>query len=439
MTPLCDDGGMDVELVIAARQALDELATVDLDSCDREMLDGVLRHWRTLRSFTDVYDVRIARRSRELASEGRSETVEGILAQRGRRGKREARDAARREQACEQMPCFEQALAHGTVSTGHLDALAAATHGLDEEAQVEFVDHAETLLGLAEWQSVEAFTRECDELARNVSHDEGESRLERQKKECRVRRWVDRITGMHHIHAELDAESGAKAWTAINALASSMRHAASEASKPPPDQPPGRSGRPNSWDWYAAQALVELLTGARSVGKRVPEVAVLIDWDTLRSGLHEHSACETSDGTMLPPSAVRRLCCEAEIFPAVLDGDGEVVDQGRSQRLANRAQRRALGAMYRTCGFPGCDVSFDRCEIHHVDWWEKFGPTDLRNLLPLCSRHHHLVHEGGWTLRIGAHRVITLTRPDGTVQFTGSTIDRAVPAAHRRRRRCSAA
>jgi hypothetical protein len=201
----------------------------------------------------------------------------------------------------------------------------------------------------------------------------------------------------------------------------------------------GPRGRPYSWDWYAAQALVELLTGARSVDKRVPEVAVLIDWETLRTGLHEHSLCETSDGTMLPPSTVRRLCCEAEVFPAVLDGEGDVVDLGRSQRLANRAQRRALRAMYRTCGFPGCDVTFDQCEIHHVDWWERFGRTDLCNLLPLCSRHHHLVHDGGWTLRLGPQRVITVTRPDGVVHFTGSTVDRAPPASHGRRRRCSAA
>jgi hypothetical protein len=429
---------MEVELVIAARKALDALAAADLDSCDRDMLDVVLEHWRTLRSFSDVCDVRIARRSRELAAQGRSETVEGILAQRGRRGKREARDAARREQACEQMPCFEKALADGAVATGHLDALAAATHGLDDDAQAAFVDHAESLLGLAEWQSVEAFTRECDELARNVSHDEGESRLERQKKDCRVRQWVDRITGMHHIHAELDAESGAKAWTAINAVAASMRHAATEAGESAAE-PHGPTGRRYSWDWYAAQALIELVTGARSVDKRVPEVAVLVDWRTLCSGLHERSLCETSEGTMLPPSTVRRLCCEAEIFPAVLGGHGEVVDLGRSQRLANRAQRRALRAMYRTCGFPGCDVSFDRCEIHHIEWWENFGPTDLQNLLPLCSRHHHVVHEDGWTLRIGPHREITLTRPDGVVHFRGATVDRGPPASLHRRRRGSAA
>ncbi len=107
-------GGVDVELVIAAREALDELAAVDLDACDRDALDAVLAHWRTLRSFTDAFDLRIARRSRQLAELGRSETPEGILAQRGRRSKREARAVAEREKTCAEMPCFEAALAGGT-------------------------------------------------------------------------------------------------------------------------------------------------------------------------------------------------------------------------------------------------------------------------------------------------------------------------------------
>ena len=128
---------------------------------------------------------------------------------------------------------------------------------------------------------------------------------------------------------------------------------------------------------------------------------------------------------------MRRLCCEAEILPVVLDADGEVLDLGHSQRLANRAQHRALRAMYRSCGFPGCDVAFDRCEIHHVDWWELAGPTNLDNLLPLCSHHHHLVHEGGWMLRIAPHRVITLMRPDGTTHYTGTTVNRPPPANRR--------
>ena len=62
---------------------------------------------------------------------------------------------------------------------------------------------------------------------------------------------------------------------------------------------------------------------------------------------------------------------------------------GRSTRLANRAQRRVLRALYPTCAIPGCEARFELCKIHHVIWWEDGGLTDLDNLLPLCSRHHH--------------------------------------------------
>ena len=80
--------------------------------------------------------------------------------------------------------------------------------------------------------------------------------------------------------------------------------------------------------------------------------------------------------------------------------------------------------MYRSCGFPGCDVRFGDCEIHHViEWIRQRGPTDLDNLVPLCSRHHHTVHEGGWTLTLHPDRTITLRRPDGSIHTNESTVD----------------
>jgi hypothetical protein len=123
----------------------------------------------------------------------------------------------------------------------------------------------------------------------------------------------------------------------------------------------------------------------------------------------------------LPPDSIRRLGCDANIIPIVLGGDGVPLDIGRAERLATREQRRALRAMYRSCAHPGCTVRFEDCRIHHVQWWEHFGPTDLANLLPLCERHHHLVHEGHWTLTLKPDRTITLRRPDGTLFFEGTT------------------
>jgi Domain of unknown function (DUF222)/HNH endonuclease len=160
----------------------------------------------------------------------------------------------------------------------------------------------------------------------------------------------------------------------------------------------------------------------RGVGEAISGLLAVDVAGCDRAGLGE--LCETADGTPLPPETVRRLACEAAIVPIVLNSNREVLDCGRDVRVANRAQRRALRAMYRTCGYPGCDVTFDRCDIHHVIEWIRHGTTDLDNLLPLCSKRHHFVHEGHWRLTLGKHRVVTIHRPDGTRYFRGPTINR---------------
>jgi len=86
--------------------------------------------------------------------------------------------------------------------------------------------------------------------------------------------------------------------------------------------------------------------------------------------------------------------------------------------------------MYTTCGIPGCSVASRHCQPHHITWVSKHGPTDLDNLLPLCSRHHHAVHEGGWHLVLHADRALTITYPDGSVHHCGppATYQRPKPA-----------
>jgi hypothetical protein len=129
----------------------------------------------------------------------------------------------------------------------------------------------------------------------------------------------------------------------------------------------------------------------------------------VRGARHDHSISETSSGVALPVDVVRRAGCEAVMASTVLDrATGAVLDAGRTTRVATRAQRRALRAMYPNCAFPGCDRSFDWCQIHHIVPWEQGGPSDLANLLPLCSHHHHLVHEGGWRLSLDAARTLTI-------------------------------
>ena len=165
----------------------------------------------------------------------------------------------------------------------------------------------------------------------------------------------------------------------------------------------------------AAEALGRLVLGSQGVSRPLEaDITVIIDERTLDTGeLHDHSVCETGDGLELPPASVARLLCQGMATPVIKDRNGSVLFVGRTVRHANRAQRRALRALYRTCAFDGCEVPFHRCEIHHIVPWERGGLTDLDNLIPLCSRHHHVVHDLSWTLRLEPERTLVITQPNG--------------------------
>jgi hypothetical protein len=339
-----------------------------------------------------------------------------LLANHGGLSSKQAASAAERERVAAQATGFEDALADADVSAGHLDALAAATRNLDSSQLEAFLGWEDDLLNAARRMSVDAFSRECRGVARQVvaasSDGAGDAAvLDRQRAMSNVKRWVDKVTGMHCSLLELDPVSDATVWSAIDAQLATLRHADGSAD--------------TSWQRMQVDAVVAA-AGAGPGADRIPEIGVLVDYRTIVEGLHAHSVCETVDGVPLPVSTVRRMCCDAEIFPAVLGTDGESLDVGRTARTATPPQRRALRAMHRTCAHPDCTVGFSASRIHHVEWWWRdLGPTDIDNLLPLCERHHHLVHEGGWSLTMSPDRVATWTRPDGTIHHTGTTIDRA--------------
>ena len=165
---------------------------------------------------------------------------------------------------------------------------------------------------------------------------------------------------------------------------------------------------------------------------------MLIDHDTMDVGLHQQSVCETGAGQPVPPDTVRRVGCDADVVPVVVDSTGVVLSMGRTQRTATAEQRTALRVMYRTCAHPDCLVGFDACDIHHATavLARRRVHRPGQTWIPLCQLHHHHVHEGGWTLTLQPDRTIHLRRPDGTLYHEGTTVDVA-PRRHRRHRRDS--
>jgi hypothetical protein len=400
---------------------VDQLAAADPATCDRAAIAALVADASRVRGWLDAFEARVARRVAELAAADGGDRPAAVIAGGGRRAGREAAAVERRGAAFELLPQLGEALAAGAVSADHVDAVARAVGELDDAGRAELaaLDAAVTAKA-TEAASVEAFEREVRELTRLLQTDDGLSRHGQRRRQRCLRRWVDRDTGMCHTHLTVDPETDAKV--------AAVLHAAVRAE----ERVDAATGEQRTLDQLRADAAVALITGARAVDRRIPEVSVLIDLDTLRDRVHAATVCETSDGHPLPAETVRRLACDSAIIPIVLDGDGVVLDVGRQRRSATRDQRHALRAMYATCGFPGCGVRFADCDIHHVVPWHHGGPSNLDNLLPMCSVHHHLVHEGGWTLTLDPDRTLTITRPDGTTAHHGSTTtERPTPTVER--------
>ena len=388
----------------------------DPDVMDADELAAYLSQIGQVTSWCESLRVRAVRAQRRLAADGRADDPRNTLARSGQSSK-DAKAAAEREAICTALPSFEEALAEGTVAAGHVDAVANATRNLADDVRSDFMACADDLLADATRQGVDAFTRGCRDLAKSLTAQAATSdadELDRQRAASSVRRWVDERTGMCHTYLELDPVRDRALWAAIDAQRAVLRQRAGNSRTP--------------WPQLQVDAVVAAVSGGHGVD-RSPEITVLIDHRSLVADARAAGICETDTGVPLPVSTVRRLCCDAEILPVVLGGRSEALDVGRSRRTANRAQRRALRAMHRTCVHPSCTATFDACRIHHVVPWERGGPTDLDGLVPLCEHHHHLVHEGGWSLTMTPDRVATWTRPDGVHHHTGSTIDRRPAAA----------
>src|SRR5690606_31409347 len=122
--------------------------------------------------------------------------------------------------------------------------------------------------------------------------------------------------------------------------------------------------------------------------------------DDMRAGSDEQpfARCELEDGQALALETARRLACDATLVGIVEDENGEPLNVGRRTRAISPALRRALRARDGGCRFPGCGRS-RFTHAHHVVHWANGGETSLKNLITLCTFHHALVHERGYSIR----------------------------------------
>ena len=387
--------------------AVEGLLACDPDVADAADLAGMSRRSATLRAFADYVDVRINRRSNELAAQGAADSGAHVLLDEGRLTGREALATGGRDRVCIEMPKFDDALATGACTAGHVDAVASLTKDLSDEERCDLSFVVDDLVANAADQPVALFEKTTKAAIDKIreSHRPGSDadELDRQRAASKLKRWTDRATGMKQTLISLDPLRDASLHAVIDAHLATLR------------QDPANKLR--SFDELRIEAVMTAV-GTGQSAHRIPEVVVHVDHESACHGRHENTLCETVDGQPIPVSTVQRLCCEAIITAVIVNPDGTVDQLCAESRTANRAQRRQLAAMYSTCAHPHCQVAFSQCRIHHIIWWTRGGKTVLANLLPLCETHHHQVHEGGWQLSIDAHRLVSWFRPNGSLWQT---------------------
>jgi hypothetical protein len=206
------------------------------------------------------------------------------------------------------------------------------------------------------------------------------------------------------LQAELPAADGAVVAKALERLAESL------------PVMPGEED-PTYADARRADALVALCS-SRISNDPDPDRATVVVHAQLDGLVSGEGGCELENGPVIHPETAKRLLCEARVQTVIEDKGGQPLGLGRMTREPSVWMIRHLRYRDLECTFPGCGAR-QFTQAHHITWWENGGSTDLDNLLLVCSFHHKLVHEYGWSVARTKDGIALWFRPDGTPYRSG--------------------
>ena len=386
-----------------------EIRSLDVSELDPGGLDEVVASTRLVERAAAGLLVRAAQRADALSAAGAGPGPEGTLSGDGEVSAATVRAETARAAVAGTMPSFAAALAAGAVGAGHLDALARALGQATDAERAALTEREAGLLTAAERLSVDSFSRHLSRVVRQLREQLGTSR---EPVEPELRLWEGR-DGIGRMAGSFDPETFERIRAEVEAEMAALCRQTDNAAETADGlvEPVALDAR------LAARALLSRLTSGGMggpVGR--PSITLVVDAATLLDGSHPGTVCETGGGMPVPVAAAHRCACDAVIRKVVIDKQGVPIDVGRRFRTATDAQWAALRTLYTGCAWYGCDRPLSWCQAHHVVYWTPphNGPTDLANLVPLCSRHHHLAHEGGWQLLLDPDRALRHHQPDGT-------------------------
>jgi hypothetical protein len=390
------------------RVALAECDDVPLwSSTDAQIGEELVQAWASAQQALAV----VAHLIREAESRGlpKKEAASSTpvwLRQRIRTSMWEGRRLAKLSATLHDFPALDTAVSRGDVSAEQATVIADAITDLPPDTGTEPRQRAESLLI--------TYAGEFDPLplakigARILAHvdpdaaDRHDAEALRRQDERAHRARGFTLSPRGDGLVRLSGWLGTTAAAAVNAALDPLCH---------PGRDPKIDGEtPRTPAQRRADALVDVCNRALrggdlpATGGDAAQVVVTIPVDVLRTepDVAEGSGGVLDTGAPISVAEARQLACDAQIIPAVLGTDGQVLDLGRAKRLINGPIRRALILRDGGCAFPSCDRPANWADGHHIKAWADGGATALSNACLLCRYHHQVIHHTEWQVRIGA-------------------------------------
>lgn len=361
------------------------------------------------------------------ALRARHTRLEDWMARSGQETPREASGVVWAARALERRPSVRDAAATGQITLLQAKAIGEALDALPASLERHQRVAAEQLiLAEAAHQPAETLRTMTEKVLRQVAPDQADgpderaARLEARDQRARARRklWFGpESDGSIEFGGSLPVVAGRRLQGMVQAVADRRYRAAKDRHD--------RGALQETPQQRAADALVGIVDAAQAVergqadGSGVSAGAVQLQVLIPYTDLLDRAAASgrLMDGTPLSAGELRVMACDADLVPAVLGTESEVLDLGRTVRLASPALRRAIGLRDGGCAFPGCTTSIRHCDLHHVEPWQSGGRTDRNNIVALCRVHHTLCEPrpptmgddgrplvpDGWDVRIDRH------------------------------------
>ena len=323
-----------------------------------------------------------------------------VLRDQAGKSKSQARRSLGTAEVLDEMPGLRSAVDSGKVALANAERLADAA----QRTAPEVVDSASDLLALAKELPPDQFAREASAWTQRHQSDHGHGDWLEKRRQRYLRTWRQK-DGSVRLDGLLDPEVGTRICNRLQGAAEELRRQDQKTARANSEDSVAGGGSGGgeglrSWDQLRADAL-DLLTsgdaegpkaGGGSGGRPKAEIIAVADIGVL-TGENPAGRCEIPGAGPVPPAVLERIACDAQ-FTGVIFADGKPLYHGSTVRTATGAQWRMLIARDRGC--VGCGAPPEQCQAHHIVPYARCRRTDIDNLVLVCWRCHHNIHDHHW-------------------------------------------